>query len=384
MMHFNTACIHAGVEPEPVTGAIMTPIFQTSTYVQPELGVNKGYEYSRTDNPTRKPLQTAVAELEGGLHGLCYSSGMAATDCLLATLKAGDHVLCCDDVYGGTFRLLKRVREKQGIASDFIDFSDLALVEKSLRRETKWVWIESPTNPLLKIIDIHAICEIAHKHDARVAVDNTFMTPYFQRPFELGADLVMHSMTKYLNGHSDVLMGCLIVNDSALYNELKFNQNAIGGVPSPFDCFLVLRGLKTLAVRMQRHQENAFDVANWLAGRAEISWVRYPGLKSHPQHELAKRQMTGFGGMVSFELKGGLEAARALAKELKLFALAESLGGVESLCDHPAIMTHASVPPEQRAKLGVTDGLLRLSVGIEEVEDLLGDLSRAFAALSKA
>ena len=380
-MHFNTACIHAGVEPEPVTGAIMTPIFQTSTYVQPELGVNKGFEYSRTDNPTRKVLQNALAALEGGQFGLAFSSGMAAIDALITTLKAGDHVLSCDDVYGGTYRLLKRVREKQGVRSDFVDFSDLGNVERHIKPETRWLWIESPTNPTLKILDIRTLVEIAHQRNVRVAVDNTFMTPFFQRPLELGADLVMHSATKYLNGHSDVVMGALILNDETLHSELKFNQNAIGGVPSPFDCFLVLRGLKTLAVRMQRHQENAFDVANFLEKRSEIQWVRYPGLRSHPQHELARRQASGFGGMVSFELKGGLKAARAFAGSLKLFALAESLGGVESLCDHPAIMTHPSVPKEQRDKLGISDGLIRLSVGIESADDLIADLERALQAI---
>jgi cystathionine gamma-lyase len=379
-MHFNTSCVHAGVEPEPVTGAIMTPIFQTSTYVQPELGVNKGYEYSRTDNPTRTALQTALAQLEGGKFGLCFSSGMAATDALVSTLKAGEHFLSCDDVYGGTYRLLKKVREQQGILSDFVDFSNPAEVEKHIRPETRWIWIESPTNPLLQVIDIRAVVELAHRHNVRVAVDNTFMTPYFQRPLELGADLVMHSATKFLNGHSDVVMGCLITNDQALYEQLKFIQNAVGGVPGPFDCFLVLRGLKTLAVRMQRHQENAFDVAHFLLSRKEVKLVRYPGLKSHPQHELHKRQATGFGSMVSFELAGGLVAARAFAKSVKLFALAESLGGVESLCDHPAIMTHASVPKEQREKLGITDGLIRLSVGIESAEDLIADLDHALSA----
>lgn len=381
-MKFNTACVHAGVEPEPVTGAIMTPIFQTSTYVQPELGVHKGYEYSRTGNPTRAALENALAQLEGGKYGLCFGSGMAATDALVSTLKAGEHFLSCDDVYGGTFRLLKQVRERHGIQSCFVDFTNLAEVEKRIKPETRWIWIESPTNPLLTVIDIRAVVELAHKRSIRVAMDNTFMTPYFQKPLELGADLVMHSATKYLNGHSDVVMGCLITNDAALYEELKFIQNAAGAVPGPFDCFLVLRGLKTLAVRMQRHQENAFDVANFLAGRKQIKTVRYPGLRSHPQYDIAKKQATGFGGMVSFELNGGLEAARAFAKSVKLFALAESLGGVESLCDHPAIMTHASVPKEQREKLGVTDGLIRLSVGIESAEDLLADLDRALSTIA--
>lgn len=381
-MNFNTACIHAGVEPEPVTGAIMTPIYQTSTYVQSELGVHKGYEYSRTGNPTRAALQNALAALEDGRHGLCFGSGMAAMDALFSTLKSGDHVLVCDDVYGGTYRVLKHVREKQGILSTFADFSDLKRVEKDIRPETKWLWIESPTNPLLKILDIRGAAQLAHRHGIRLAVDNTFMTPYFQRPLQLGADLVMHSLTKYLNGHSDVVMGCLIANDDALHDELRFVQNAVGGVPAPFDCFLVLRGLKTLAVRMQRHQENAFDVAGFLEGRKEVARVRYPGLRSHPQFELGKTQTSGFGGMVSFELRGGLDAARQFFSGLKLFALAESLGGVESLCDHPAIMTHASVPREEREKLGISDGLIRLSVGIEDSDDLLADLQGGFSRLT--
>ena len=380
-MHFETACVHAGVVAEAVTGAIMTPIFQTSTYVQPELGVNKGFEYSRTDNPTRTALQKALAELEEGRFGLSFASGMAATDALIATLRTGDHVLACDDVYGGTYRLLKRVRDKQGILSDFVDFGDLRSIERHIRKETRLVWIESPTNPLLKIIDIKAVSDLAHARKILVAVDNTFMTPYFQKPLKLGADLVMHSATKYLNGHSDVVGGAIVTSNQTLYEELKFIQNAAGAVPAPMDCFLTLRGLKTLHLRMQRHEENATEVASYLAGRKEVNWVRYPGLRSHPQHELAKRQMSGFGGMVSFELKGGLEAARRFVKGLKLFALAESLGGVESLCDHPAIMTHASLPPEERAKLGISDGLLRLSVGIENSEDLVTDLERAFAGL---
>jgi cystathionine gamma-lyase len=380
-MHFNTACVHAGVEAEPVTGAIMTPIFQTSTYVQPELGVNKGYEYSRTDNPTRAVLQAAIAALEDGKFGLSFASGMAATDALFATLNTGDHVLACDDVYGGTYRLLKRVREKQGIRSDFVDFGDIKTIEKHILPETKFIWLESPTNPLLKIIDIRAVCELAHARKIRVAVDNTFMTPYFQQPLKLGADVVIHSVTKFLNGHSDVVGGAIVTSNQPLYDQLKFVQNAAGGVPGPMDCFLTLRGMKTLHLRMQRHQENAFDIANYLVAHKEVSWVRYPGLTNHPQHELAKRQMTGFGGMVSFELKGGLEAARKFVKGLKLFALAESLGGVESLCDHPAIMTHASVPPDERAKLGISDGLLRLSVGVENSGDLLSDLEHAFAKL---
>jgi cystathionine gamma-lyase len=378
-MKFSTLCIHAGVHPDPTTGAVMTPIYQTSTYAQPELGKNLGYEYSRTDNPTRAALQHAIAALEGGKYGLSFSSGMGAIDCLLATLSSGDHVLSGDDVYGGTFRILKYVRERQGIASDFIDFSDLALIEKSIRPNTKWVWIETPTNPLLKIVDIAAVVKLAHAKGARVAVDNTFATPFFQRPLEMGADLVVHSVTKYLNGHSDVVGGALVTNDQDLYSQLKYIQNACGAVPGPMDCFLTLRGLKTLAVRMERHQTNAAILAKELESRSEISWVRYPGLKSHPQHALASKQMSGFAGMISFELKGGLEAAKKFVQGLKVFTLAESLGGVESLCDHPAIMTHATIPREIREKLGVTDGLIRLSVGLEDVDDLRRDLESGFA-----
>jgi len=380
-MKFSTLCLHAGVSPDPANGAIMTPIFQTSTYVQPELGVNKGYEYSRTDNPTRAALQESIAALEGGKFGLCFSSGMGAIDCLIATLSAGDHVLSGDDVYGGTFRIFKYVREKQGIASDFIDLTNLELVEKSITPKTKWIWLESPTNPLLKLVDIAAIVQIAHAKGVKVAVDNTFATPYFQRPLLLGADLVMHSVTKYLNGHSDVVMGSIVTSDEELYRNLKYIQNACGAVPGPMDCFLTLRGIKTLAVRMERHQANAAILAKDLEMMPQVNWVRYPGLKSHPQQALAMKQMTGFAGMISFELKGGLEAARKFVSGLHLFALAESLGGVESLCDHPAIMTHATIPRELREKLGVTDGLIRLSVGLEDVDDLRQDLQNGFAKL---
>lgn len=380
-MKFSTLCIHAGVHPDPTTGAIMTPIFQTSTYAQPELGKHLGYEYSRTDNPTRVALQESIAALEGGQYGLCFSSGMGAIDCLIATLSSGDHVIAGDDVYGGTFRIFKYVREKQGITSDFIDLTNLDLLEKSITPKTKWIWLETPTNPLLKLVDIQAVVKIARAKGVKVAVDNTFATPYFQKPLALGADLVMHSVTKYLNGHSDVVMGSIVLNDQELYQQLKYIQNACGAVPGPMDCFLTLRGIKTLAVRMERHQANAAMLAKDLETSPHISWVRYPGLKSHPQQDLAMRQMTGFAGMISFELKGGLEAARKFVSGLKLFALAESLGGVESLCDHPAIMTHATIPRDLREKLGVTDGLIRLSVGLEDVDDLRQDLANGFQKL---
>lgn len=380
-MKFSTLCIHAGVHPDPTTGAIMTPIFQTSTYAQPELGKHLGYEYSRTDNPTRVALQESIAALEGGQYGLCFSSGMGAIDCLIATLSSGDHVIAGDDVYGGTFRIFKYVREKQGITSDFIDLTNLDLLEKSITPKTKWIWLETPTNPLLKLVDIQAVVKIARAKGVKVAVDNTFATPYFQKPLALGADLVMHSVTKYLNGHSDVVMGSIVLNDQELYQQLKYIQNACGAVPGPMDCFLTLRGIKTLAVRMERHQANAAMLAKDLEASPHISWVRYPGLKSHPQQDLAMRQMTGFAGMISFELKGGLEAARKFVSGLKLFTLAESLGGVESLCDHPAIMTHATIPRDLREKLGVTDGLIRLSVGLEDVDDLRQDLANGFQKL---
>ncbi len=380
-MKFSTLCIHAGVHPDPTTGAIMTPIFQTSTYAQPELGKHLGFEYSRTDNPTRVALQESIAALEGGQYGLCFSSGMGAIDCLIATLSSGDHVIAGDDVYGGTFRIFKYVREKQGIASDFIDLTNLDLLERSITPKTKWIWLETPTNPLLKLVDIQAVVKIARAKGVKVAVDNTFATPYFQKPLALGADLVMHSVTKYLNGHSDVVMGSVVLNDQELYQQLKYIQNACGAVPGPMDCFLTLRGIKTLAVRMERHQANAAMLAKDLETSPHISWVRYPGLKSHPQQDLAMRQMTGFAGMISFELKGGLEAARKFVSGLKLFTLAESLGGVESLCDHPAIMTHATIPRDLREKLGVTDGLIRLSVGLEDVDDLRQDLANGFQKL---
>ncbi|MCL4305772.1 PLP-dependent aspartate aminotransferase family protein [bacterium] len=380
-MKFSTLCIHAGVHPDPTTGAIMTPIFQTSTYAQPELGKHLGYEYSRTDNPTRVALQESIAALEGGQYGLCFSSGMGAIDCLIATLSSGDHVIAGDDVYGGTFRIFKYVREKQGITSDFIDLTNLDLLEQSITPKTKWIWLETPTNPLLKLVDIQAVVKIARAKGVKVAVDNTFATPYFQKPLALGADLVMHSVTKYLNGHSDVVMGSIVLNDQELYQQLKYIQNACGAVPGPMDCFLTLRGIKTLAVRMERHQANAAMLAKDLETSPHISWVRYPGLKSHPQQDLAMRQMTGFAGMISFELKGGLEAARKFVSGLKLFTLAESLGGVESLCDHPAIMTHATIPRDLREKLGVTDGLIRLSVGLEDVDDLRQDLANGFQKL---
>ena len=380
---FETLAIHAGQSPDPTTGAIMTPVYLTSTYVQAGPGEHKGYEYSRTKNPTRDALQGCLAALEGAKHGLCFASGLAATDCILHLLSAGDHVLVSDDVYGGTFRIFDKVFRRLGIEFSYVDMSDPAQIDAGFRPNTKLVWAESPTNPMLKIVDLARLAEAARKRGAISVVDNTFATPFFQRPIELGIDVVAHSMTKYLNGHSDVVGGAVMTSDAGLHERLKFLQNAVGGVSSPFDSFLVLRGLKTLHVRMERHGENALRVARFLEGHAQVEKVTYPGIESHPQHALAMRQMKGGGGMLTFVLSGGLEAARAFLKNLKVFACAESLGGVESLIEHPAIMTHASVPAETRARLGIADGFIRVSCGIEHVDDLIADLERGFAAAAR-
>ena len=377
---FETLAIHAGQRPDPVTGAVMTPVYLTSTYVQTAPGEHKGYEYSRTHNLTRHALQDCLAALEGATHGLAFASGLAATDALLHLLDAGDHVVYSDDVYGGTFRLFDKVFRRHGLSFTPVDASDPANVERAMTPRTRMVWLESPTNPMLKIADLAAIAAIARARGATSVVDNTFATPFFQRPLELGIDVVCHSTTKYLNGHSDVVGGAVLTSDAALYQRIQFLQNAVGGVPSPMDSFLVMRGLKTLHVRMERHQENAFRIARFLEGHPQVEKVTYPGLPSHPQHALARRQMSGFGGMLTFVIRGGLPAARAFLSSLRIFALAESLGGVESLIEHPAIMTHASVPPETRASLGIDDGFIRVSVGIESAEDLLSDLERGFAA----
>ena len=377
---FETLAIHAGQHPDPVTGAVMTPIYLTSTYVQSSPGEHKGYEYSRTHNLTRHALQDCLAALEGATHGLAFASGLAATDALLHLLDTGDHVVYSDDVYGGTFRLFDKVFKRHGLSFTPVDASDPANVERAMTPRTRMVWLESPTNPMLKIADLAAIAAIARARGATSVVDNTFATPFFQRPLALGIDVVCHSTTKYLNGHSDVVGGAVLTSDAALYQRIQFLQNAVGGVPSPMDSFLVMRGLKTLHVRMERHQQNAFRIARFLEGHDQVQKVTYPGLPSHPQHALAARQMTGFGGMLTFVVKGGLPAARAFLSSLRLFALAESLGGVESLIEHPAIMTHASVPPETRASLGIDDGFIRVSVGIENADDLLEDLERGFAA----
>lgn len=375
---FDTLAIHAGQAPDPTTGAIMTPVYLTSTYVQTGPGEHKGFEYSRTQNPTRFALQDCIAALEGAKYGAAFASGLAAIDCILHGLAPGDHVVCSDDLYGGTFRLFDKVYKRTGIEFTYVDMTDPANVREAIRPgRTKLVWIETPTNPTLKLADLAAIAEICRKAQVRTVADNTFMSPYFQRPIELGIDVVVHSMTKYINGHSDVVGGCIVTNDPAFAEEIYFRQNAVGAVLSPFDSFLVLRGVKTLGVRMERHAQNAAAVASFLEGHEKVERVIYPGLPSHPQHELAKRQMRGYGGMLCFEIRGGLPAADRFLRRLKIFALAESLGGVESLIEHPAIMTHASVPRETREKLGITDGLIRLSVGIEDARDLVADLGQA-------
>jgi cystathionine gamma-lyase len=374
-----TLAIHAGQSPDPSTGAVMTPIYQTSTYVQSSPGVHQGYEYSRSHNPTRFAYERCVAALESGTRGFAFASGLAATSTILEMLDTGSHVIAMDDVYGGTYRLFERVRRRSaGLDFSWIDLSDAAAFEAAIRPETRMVWIETPTNPLLKLVDIEQIAEIARKRGLIVVVDNTFCSPILQRPLELGAHIVMHSATKYLNGHSDIVGGMAVVGDNNdLAEELAFLQNSVGAVQGPFDSFLALRGLKTLHLRMKAHCENAQVLAEWLATHPAIEKVIYPGLKSHPQHELAKRQMHGFGGMVSIYLKGGAEAAKRFCERTELFALAESLGGVESLVNLPAIMTHASVPAERREQLGISDALVRLSVGVEELGDLQLDLEEA-------
>ena len=378
---FGTRAIHAGQEPDPVTGAVMTPIYYTSTYAQTAPGEHKGYEYSRTHNRTRFALEANLAALEGGVGGLCFASGLAATATLLQTFDAGTHVIACDDLYGGTFRLFDKVFRRLGFEFTYVDpTGGAAAVEAAIKPATKLVWIETPTNPMLKLVDIAAVAKVCKAKGLVLAVDNTFMTPYFQRPLELGADVVAHSMTKYLNGHSDVVGGALIFKDEVMRERVAFLQNAAGAVISPMDSFMVLRGTKTLHVRMDRHQQNARTLAAWLEQHPQVERVIYPGLESHPQHALAKQQQHGFGAMMSFVLKGNLDSARRFLSTCKLFTLAESLGGVESLIEHPAIMTHASVPPENRKKLGIVDGFIRLSVGIEDVADQQADLERAFAA----
>ena len=378
---FGTLAIHAGQQPDPTTGAVMTPVYYTSTYAQEAPGVHKGFEYSRTHNPTRFAWERGVASLEGGSRGFAFASGLAATSTLLELLDSGDHVIAMDDLYGGSYRLFERVRTRSaGLSFSFVDLTDPAAFEAAITPRTKLVWIETPTNPLLKIVDIAAIAAIAKARGLLVAVDNTFASPILQRPLEHGADIVMHSATKYLNGHSDMVGGMLVLGDNdELGEQLAFLQNSVGAVQGPFDSFLALRGLKTLHLRMQAHCANAQALAEWLQTHDAVSDVIYPGLASHPHHALAARQMDGFGGMLSIRLKGGFEAAKTFCERLELFTLAESLGGVESLVNHPAVMTHASIPPARRAELGIGDELVRLSVGIEALDDLRADVAQALA-----
>jgi cystathionine beta-lyase len=379
-----TRVIHAGQEPDPTTGAIMTPIYATSTYTQKSPGEHLGYDYSRAGNPTRFAYEQCVANLESGQKGFAFASGMAAIATILEILNPEDHIIVCDDVYGGTYRLLENVRKRSAnIKASFVDLTDLTHLEKEIRPTTRMIWLETPTNPMLKLIDLEKITAISKKHKLITVVDNTFATPIIQRPLEYGLDIVVHSATKYLNGHSDVISGVAITRDNAeLAEQLTFLQKSIGGIASPFDSFLVLRGLKTLAVRMERHCENALALAQWLAHHPNISRVVYPGLQSHPQHNLAKKQMKYFGGMISIEIKGDLAATKRMLEHCQLFSLAESLGGVESLIEHPAIMTHASLPKDQREKLGIKDNLVRISVGIEALDDLQHDLDQALACIN--
>jgi cystathionine gamma-lyase len=376
-----TRVIHAGQSPDPTNGAIMTPIYTTSTYVQKSPGDHQGFEYSRTHNPTRKAWEACVADLEGGRHGFAFASGMAAIDTLMHLLEPGDHVLAMHDLYGGTYRLFENVRKRSsGLEFSFVDLSDVDSARSALTDNTKIIWVETPTNPMLQLVDVAAMAELARECGAWLVVDNTFATPMLQQPLSLGADIVVHSVTKYLNGHSDMVGGALVVRDDALGEQIGYLQNSAGGVQGPFDSFLVMRGVKTLALRMQAHCDNAMRIAEWLGTRPEVRKVIYPGLDSHPQKALAEKQMTGFGGMVSFDIEGDLARARRFLENTHLFALAESLGGVESLVNHPAIMTHGSVPKDRREALGITDTLIRLSVGIEDVDDLIEDLERAFGA----
>jgi cystathionine beta-lyase len=379
-MKFATKALHAGIEPDPSTGAIMTPIYQTSTYVQAAPGDHKGYEYARTQNPTRNALQINIAALENGKHGLCFSSGMGATDAVIKLLSPGDEVICTNDLYGGTYRIFTKVFEKYGIKFHFISMQDVSNINKFITPKTKMVWLETPTNPMMNVIDIAGAAIICKKNNLTLVVDNTFASPYLQTPLDLGADIVLHSATKYLGGHSDVVMGMLITNNDSFNEQLTFIQNSCGAVPGPQDCFLMLRGIKTLHVRMQRHCENGARIVDFLVNHPKVEHVYYPGLPNHPNHEIAKKQMRGFGGMISFTLKGdNMDEALKVLSGTKLFSLAESLGGVESLIGHPATMTHASIPREERIKNGLKDTLIRLSVGIEDADDLIEDLKNALS-----
>jgi len=376
-MGFSTDCIHAGQEPEPHTGAVTIPIYQTSTYVQPELGRHKGYEYARTKNPTRSALEANLAALERGKHGHCFASGMSATDTVFRLLNKGDHVVAGENMYGGSFRLFSKVLERFGLEFTYVDTSNVDNVRKAMRDDTRIVFLETPTNPMMTVTDLAACADVAHKGGAMVVVDNTFCSPWLQKPIELGADIVVHSTTKFLNGHSDSVGGVVVSNSDEVGEKIGFLQNAVGAILSPFDSWLVLRGVKTLAVRMKRHEENGVAMANYLAHHAKVQKIYYPGLPDHPQHELATRQMNGFGSMISFDL-GSKENAKKFLDRVRLCSLAESLGGVETLISHPETMTHASVPIETRTRLGITPGLVRISVGIEDIEDLIADLENAF------
>jgi cystathionine gamma-lyase len=381
-MKFGTKAIHAGVSPDPSTGAIMTPIFQTSTYVQKSPGDHLGYEYSRTHNPTRTALQNSLAALENGKHGICFSSGMAAIDSVVKLFNPGDEIISTNDLYGGTYRIFTKVFERYGIKFHFVPMSDTETLEKYVNENTKMVWVETPTNPMMNIIDLKAMAAFSKKHGLLLAVDNTFASPYLQNPLDLGADIVMHSVTKYLGGHSDVVMGALIVNDDELHARLVFLQNACGGTPGPQDCFLVLRGIKTLHLRMERHCQNGKTIAAYLKNHPKVDKVYWPGFEDHPNHQIAREQMRDFGGMISFTLVGNNQAdAKTVMENFHLFSLAESLGGVESLCGHPASMTHASIPREEREKVGLVDSLIRLSVGVEDAEDLKNDLANALSKI---
>jgi len=381
-MKFGTKVIHAGIRPDPSTGAIMTPIYQTSTYVQDSPGVHKGYEYARTQNPTRTVLEENLASLENGDYAICFASGLAAMDAILKTLKPGDEVLCTNDLYGGSYRLLRKIFEGFGLIGKFVDMTDVSSVSSHFTSATKLLWVETPTNPMLSIVDIQGLCEIAQNHKVPVCVDNTFSSPYLQTPLDLGADLVIHSATKYINGHSDVIHGAVITKNKEIADQLRFIQNAAGAVPGPMDCFLVLRGIKTLHLRVERSCFNAAKIAEFLKGHSAVSKVYYPGFEDHPNHDVAKKQMRDFGGMVSFDLvNNSYETADKILSGTHLFALAESLGGVESLIGHPASMTHASIPKDERLKVGLTDSLIRLSVGVEDVDDLISDLRVALNKL---
>ncbi|CAB0150687.1 Cystathionine beta-lyase [Pseudidiomarina piscicola] len=378
-MKFATKSIHGGQAPEPATGAVMPPIFTSSTYIQKSPGEHQGFEYSRSHNPTRFAWERAVASLENGTRGFAFGSGMAATSTIMELLNSGDHVVAMDDLYGGTYRLFDKVRGRSaGLEFSYVDLSDMGAVEAAITSKTRMIWVETPSNPMLRLVDIEAIVSLAKQHNIIVVVDNTFATPFNQRPLDLGVDIVMHSATKYLNGHSDMVGGIAVVGENTeLAEQMAFLQNSVGAVAGPFDSYLALRGVKTLALRMKQHNEAALTIAKWLEQHPAVEKVIHPGLASHPQHELAKKQMTGFGGMISILLKGDLEKARSFLENVQIFALAESLGGVESLIEHPAIMTHASIPKENREKLGILDNFVRISVGIEDVDDLIDDLDQA-------